>query len=371
MSRLVSRTLVALVLAGFAFVAGCERAGSRARAGTLAPRARYDCLIIPDAEHVDNVITSSGFPEYVRLDMAKQYDPLPPTATNLIPAMGTEFTVSVYDLDPATGMAAIHAVAGRLTDLTKKLNLFDENSETSVVNRDAGARAVPIDGDLETMIRYSRKASEFSGGVFDPSVGPLTKLWRAGRNEGRVPPDDDIAKAKALVGFDKVLVAGKPGAWTVKFAKPGMSLDFGGIAKGWASEEAAKILRQYGSTSAVIFSGDARVIGKLPNGSPFRVGITDPRPPHRMLYIVNVVNACVDTSGFYEQFTMIDGKRYSHIIDPRTGRAIPALASVSVIGPDATWCDALSTTIGILGVEEGLKLIDRINSGEKLPVTGP
>ena len=368
MSRNALKVLALGLLAAAMPTLGCTRAGTP-MTGDLAPRARYDCLIIPNAEHPDNVITSEGFPTYYRADGAPQDDPVRPKASVPFPSMGTTFTVSVFDLEPSRAIAAINAVMGRLTDLTNKLNVFDAESETSVVNRDAGTRAVPIDDDLEARIRYSRRAAELSGGVFDPTVGPLTSLWRANRKAGRVPGDDEIAKAKALVGFDKVLVAGRRGAWTVKFAKPGQAFDFGGIAKGWATEEAVKVLLQYGSRSAVIFSGDARVIGRRPNRTPFRVGISNPRPPHETLYVVPLTNACIDTSGYYEQFTMIDGKRYSHIIDPRSGRAIPGLASVSVVGPDATWCDALSTTIGILGVDEGLKLIERVNKGEKLPVT--
>ena len=166
------------------------------------------------------------------------------------------------------------------------------------------------------------------------------------------------------MGYREVCLTESPG---IRFVREGMSLDFGGIAKGFAADEAAKVLWEHGVRSAIIdCGGDLKLIGTRPGGEPFRVGVDEPRPDATspLRFVLSLSNTSVVTSGNYRQFTVIDGKCYSHIIDPRTGQSIEALPSVTVVGPDSGMCDALATAISVLGEEEGLKLIDKVNARE-------
>lgn len=354
--------VAAMVAAGW--VAGCAKHEEEV---TLpSSRTRYDCLIVRNG---GEEVKSKEFPAFHRADAAPEDGPCEPSAERAAPLLGTEVRIAVYGVTRPKGEDAIAEAMGRIAELSRKLNIFDPKSDASLINRDAATRPVPLDADLERIIDRSREIAELSGGAFDATVGPLTALWRENRVAKKLPADDEIARARALVGFDKVQFSGAPGRRTVKFAREGMSFDFGGIAKGYAAEEAMKTLYRQGIRAAVVAcAGSIKLMGLRGDGRPFRVGISDPRPPHVNRYVVPLTDASIDTSGNYIQFTMIDGKRYSHIIDPRTGQAIEALPSVTVVGPDGTMCDALSTTIGILGVDEGLKLIDRLNGDDRPPV---
>ncbi len=368
----MSRNRVLTVL--IAGVLALAAAGCRTRTTTRpvdAPEpppavTRYDCLVIRSD---GSVILSDGFPKYFSAESAPDEPPLALAAKQSAQLMGTVITIAVYDVDAGKGAAAIAEAMGRIAELSKKLNLFDATSEVSQVNRDAARRAIPVDNDVAAILRRSREVATLTGGAFDVTCGPVTDLWRTYRAKERLPSDEEVERARALVGFDKVTLAECGGAMTVQFAREGMSFDFGGIAKGLASEEAARVLAVRGVRSAIIScGGNVKLIGARPDGMPFRVGIIDPKTAgadERWGIVVPLANAAIDTSGNYRQFTIIGGKRYSHIVDPRTGRSIEAEPSVTVVGPDAETCDALSTAISVLGVEEGLKLIDKVNGESK------
>ena len=363
MSGNASRVLGIVALAAAAWTAGCS-GGEGTPAAPVSSLTRYDCLIVRLADGAMEEVTSKGFPEYYRWDAAPAEGPSRPAAERTAQLLGTEVRIAVYNVDAAPGEDAVAEAMARVAEISRKFNLFDPKSDVSLINREGATRPVPLDGDVETLLLRSRDLAQLSGGAFDVTVGPLTDLWRKSRAAGKLPTDDEIASARACVGFDKVILAGAPGKRTVKFARAGMSFDFGGIAKGYAAEEAAKVLARRDIRSAVIAcAGSVKLMGVRPDGLPFRIGISDPRPPHRNLFILPLRDASIDTSGNYRQFTEIDGKRYSHIIDPRTGKSIEALPSVTVVGPDGATCDALATAVGVLGVDDGLKLLDRVNAG--------
>lgn len=332
--------------------------------GDAPVRTRYDCLIIRNLTGRDDVVTSSDFPKVFGLDAAPgEVAQVRPAAAHRKRMLGTTVGIAVYGMPAEAAEAAVDAAFGRIAELSKKLNIFDAESAVSRLNREAHARPVAVDDDLRRLIALSTSVAELSDGAFDATVGPLTAMWRKYRRERKLPPADEIARARALVDYRRATL---DAASHVRFARPGMSFDFGGIAKGFAAMEAAKLLRARGVRSAIIdCGGDLTVIGSRPGGTSFRVGVNDPRPeadaPIR--FVIKLDNVSVVTSGNYEQFTMLDGKRYSHIIDPRTGQSIAALPSVTVIGPDSGMCDALATAISVLGEKEGLKLIERVNAG--------
>jgi thiamine biosynthesis lipoprotein len=357
-SKLLLRAVV--LLAGVAFLAGCSS------------RPRYDCLIIKDLTGTGDVVASAGFPTCFSVDDVAAQDKIePPAAVATADLMWTKVSIAVYGIDPAKGKVAVAAAIARVAELSKKLNNFDPDSEVSVINREAGRRAVEIDGDIAAILDQSIRVSRLTNGTFDVTVGPLTDLWRKSRAKGALPAAEEIGRVRELVGYEKLELTGK-NPRSLKFARDGMSLDFGGIAKGFGSEEAAKVLVRFGVRSAVIAcGGNIKLIGSRPSGKPFRVGIVDPafkptpEEPERLRFIVPLSDTCIDTSGNYVQFDMIAGKRYSHIVDPRTGNSIEALPSVTIVGPDACLCDGLTKGIDVPGVAEGLKLIDRVNAEPK------
>jgi len=353
---------MALVQASVAACLGCS-----GRASDLSPvpaRSRYDCLIIRNLTGKDDVVTSTGFPEYFTPDILEEERPgAPHAASREAQLLGTTVRVAVYDLDARRADAAAQAALARIAELSRKLNIFDPKSDVSRINREAFREAAPIDSDVDRLIRTSFEVSRLSAGAFDVTVGPLTSLWRKYRADGKLPPADEVKRARELVGREKVRLGESP---SVYFAREGMSFDFGGIAKGFAAEEAAKVLVRRGVRSAIVTcGGELKLIGSRPGGEPFRVGIDDPRPgaPDSIRFVLLLRSVSVSTSGNYRQFTMIGGRRYSHIIDPRTGESIEALPSVTVVGPDGTMCDALATAVSVLGEAEGLKLIEAVNAG--------
>ena len=348
------------LLAGATLLAGCER------------WQRYECLIITNTTDKNDVVVSPGFPTYIRVDQIVAQDPIePPAAMATADLMWTKVSIAVYGMDQAKAEQAVAAAITRIEELSGKLNNFAPESEVSLINREAGRRAVELDNDVAAILDQSIRVSRLTNGAFDVTVGPLTDLWRKSRAKGVLPPEEEIARARELVGWQKLELSGTAPR-TLKFAREGMSLDFGGIAKGFGSEEAAKVLARFGVRSAVIAcGGNIKVIGCRPSGKPFRIGIADPahkptaEEPQRLRFIVPLSDACIDTSGNYVQFDMIKGKRYSHIVDPRTGNSIEALPSVTIVGPDACLCDGLTKGIDVPGVAEGLKLIERVNKERK------
>ena len=329
----------------------------------LVRTGRYECLIIRNLTGVDDVVTSPGFPPYYEVGTG----PLTggraiPSASEVRQSLGTLVKISVYGMDRDGATQAVIAGMDRIDELSKKMNIFKPDSYVNAVNRDAHKGPMPIDSDLSRLIAQSLEAAQLSGGSFDPTVGPLTGLWRRYRKEKKLPPADEVKRVTGLVDYRKVTLTSSP---TVQFATEGMSFDFGGIAKGFAAEEAARVLTDLGVRSAIVdCGGDLIVIGARLDGTPFAVSVTSPDAKDKGTdrFYLFLANMSIVTSGNYRQYVTIDGKRYSHIVDPRTGQAIEAEPSVTVVGPDAGMCDALATAISVLGEEEGLKLIERVNA---------
>ncbi|HUW58287.1 MAG TPA: FAD:protein FMN transferase, partial [Planctomycetota bacterium] len=374
----VSRTLVlllgvgaALILVGSvtAYLTGLlgevARRGPQPASPTPPPRTRYDCLIIRNLTGRDDVVASTGFPAYASTAEAPlSGEPPVPAASHQAELLGTQVHVAVYGMHPDRAETAVNAALDRIDQLSRKLNIFDPESDLSRINREAHGPPVRIDRDLHRLVDMSGRVAALSDGAFDATVGPLTALWRTYRRRGEIPPPEEVERARARVDYRKVSVTDGP---TLTFTVEGTSFDFGGIAKGFAAEEAGKVLAVHGVRSAVIdCGGDLKLIGSRPGGEPFRVGVDDPTPGtvSSFRFILSLTDTSVVTSGNYRQFTVIDGRRYSHIIDPRTGQSIEALPSVTVIGPDSGMCDALATAISVLGEEEGLKLIEKVNAAE-------
>lgn len=259
---------------------------------------------------------------------------------------------------------AIASAFKEIEKIDKIANNFDPNSEISRFNAVGKIQASP---DLLNMVRESLKYYTLSQGAFDITVGPLVKIWkekiREAENKSRgltLPAENQIKKALSLVGSNKISLNSNESS--IRFTQSGMSIDFGAIAKGYAADQAVKRLKELGVRSALVNAGGNIYCLGRKGSRKWRIGIRHPRKPDEIAFYLDLENQAVATSGDYEQFFILDKKRYSHIIDPKTGYPVDnKLSSVTIIAPDATASDGLSTTVFVLGKEKGLELAGKID----------
>jgi len=285
--------------------------------------------------------------------------------------MGMAFRVVLYAPDADSANAAAAAAYGRIRQLNGIMSDYEHESELMLLCRTAGTgRAVPVSRDMLVVLSRAVALSRKSDGAFDVTVGPLVRLWRKARRMKQLPATAELDAARAVVGYRYVRVDEEAG--TVELLKPGMQLDLGGIAVGYAVDETLALLTARGITSALVDgSGDVGVSGAPPGTPGWRIGIAPleaDREPSRYLVLKN---AAVTTSGDAYQFIEIDGKRYSHIVDPRTGLGLTDRSSVTVIAPNCTIADSYTKAVAVLGPEPGIKLIDETSGAAALVLRAP
>jgi FAD:protein FMN transferase len=291
----------------------------------------------------------------------------PATETELL--LGTTISVTVYEPAPD----AVAEVFARVREIEEKMSTSEDDYDTTEllqVNRMADEAPVAVSEDTFFVIEAAKDYSELSFGAFDLSIWPLVRLWGFGTADASVPPERRIEETRALVDHRKVNL--DPATSSISLEKEGMGIDVGGIAKGYAADEARRILSENGVERALLdFGGNILTIGDKPDGSPWRIGIQNPDSRRgQFLGIVETGPGAVVTSGDYERFFEVDGVRYHHIIDPKTGYPTRnGLRSVTILAEDSIDADALSTAVFVLGVEEGTKLIETLPTVEAAFVT--
>ncbi len=270
--------------------------------------------------------------------------------------MGTRISVQLWHQDQAEGEAAIQAVMDEFRRLDRKLSPYIESSELALVNRMAGREPVIISEEFYRLLETSLEYSVLTAGAFDITFASIG--FHYDYRKGIKPTDSLIERTLPLIDYRNIrLNADKS---TVAFEKPGMRIDLGGIAKGYAVDSGIELLRRRGINHALISAGgDSRLLGDH-RGRPWHIGIQAPRDKERMAAMLPLADTAVSTSGDYERFFERDGIRYHHIISPKTGRSTDSLQSVTILGPNATRTDALSTSIFVLGAEKGIALINRL-----------
>jgi len=284
--------------------------------------------------------------------------------------MGTTFRVTVY-ADEATATKAAAAGFERVAALEAVLSDYRPGSEVMLAckaNDAAPGQPIRVSDDLLNVLTRSAEMSRVSGGAFDVTVGPLTKLWRVSRKTQELPDAKGLAAALALVGPDKVAL--DPAAKTITLKVPGVRLDFGGIGKGFAADEVLKLLkRDFGVTSALVAAAGDITCGDAPPGQPgWSVEIAPLRKggPKRML---TLANASVSTSGDLEQVAVIAGVRYSHVLNPKTGLGLTGRRSVTVIARDGTTADSATKGASVLPAKAALEFVAKLPGAEALIVT--
>ncbi|MCI0380436.1 MAG: FAD:protein FMN transferase [Gemmataceae bacterium] len=275
------------------------------------------------------------------------------------PHMGTLFKIILYAPSEAAAKKAAQAAFARIAELDRIMSDYKADSELMQLCKKAGGAAVPVSVELFEVLRVGAEISKLSDGAFDISIGPVVRLWRKARRTGELPSKEEIHKALGLVDYKKIEL--NPEGRTVRLLLVGMLLDLGGIAKGYAADAALEMLSKHGVTRALIAAGgDIAVSDAPPDANGWRIAIAplrDPTGPSS--YNVLLRNAAVSTSGDTHQFVEIDGKRYSHVVDPKTGLGLVGRCSVSVIAPTGVRADALDTAACVMGPEKGMRMLEK------------
>jgi thiamine biosynthesis lipoprotein len=285
--------------------------------------------------------------------------------------MSTDAHITVSSSDPASARSAGHEGFRTMRRMAALLNRHDDDSEVSRLNRLAGREAVPVSPDTARILERALHFGEITNGAFDVTVLPLIELWKQCTGEDRLPGEAELNGARRHIGYEHVQIDGQG---RVRFEEPALRVDLGGIAKGYVVDMAYAAIRRKGFPDALVEAGgDLFAGGVRGDGRPWVVGIQDPRVgkggPRQAILKLPLSDRGVATSGNYRRFSTIQGKRINHILDPRTGMPAETTASVTVVALDCTTADALATALSVLGIQEGLKLVDGLPDVEALIIT--
>lgn len=273
------------------------------------------------------------------------------------PHMGTLFAIALYATNEVSARAAADAAFAKVATLNQMMTDYDPESELMRLCRQPVGQPVLVSAELFEILAKSQRVAELSGGAFDPTIGPVVRLWRRARRTEALPSPEQLAHAHESVGWRKLSLDVQN--QTVTLLATNMQLDLGGIAKGYAADAALKVLRGQGIRSALVAASGDIAVGDAPPGQlGWRVAIGLPVNAGLTTNYLQLTNAAVSTSGDAEQFVVINGARYSHIVDPRTGLGLTDRWQVSIIARHATQSDAFATAVSVLGGPGGIKLVE-------------
>ena len=286
------------------------------------------------------------------------------------PAMGTKFTIYLYAPDQASASAALDASFEEIERVEEAFSNYRNTSELSRINREAAAHPVTTDPEVFDFLQTSFDFSRRSDGAFDITVGPLMRAWGFFRGQGHYPTREQLAKARAHVGWQHVKLDFTNR--TIRFDEPGVELDPGGIGKGFAVDRVVAVLRDAGIKSALVDAGGSTIyaLGAPPGHDGWTVRVPLPSDRTRTLSSVSLRDTSLSTSGNYEKFFKLAGHVYCHIMDPRTGEPVQGMLQTTVIAPDATTSDALSTSVFVLGPKASESLLRSSGATAALWVQG-
>ena len=273
--------------------------------------------------------------------------------------MGTRFDISVIAKDSTKAKQHINLAINEITRIEKLISSWDKDSQTSLINKNAGINPVKVDKELFDLIKRSLKISKLTDGAFDISYASMDKIWKFDDSMKKMPTKEKIKASVEKVGYKNIIIDEEKR--TVFLKLKGMKIGFGAIGKGYAADKTKKLLISKGVKAGIInASGDMNTWGKQANGDDWKVAITNPLNKKNAFGLLPIKSGAVVTSGNYEKYITINGKSYSHIIDPRTGYPSNGIISVTVFAPKAELADALATSIFVMGIETGLNRIDQL-----------
>ena len=274
--------------------------------------------------------------------------------------MGNRFEISVVSDDEHWAQKCIDAAVTEISRIEKLLTTFSDDSQTNLVNRNAGLQPVGVDREVFELVERSLKMSALTQGAFDITYGGIDKsLWNFDLNMTALPDPEVARNSVRLINYNNVLL--DEGNCSIFLKEPGMRIGFGGIGKGYAADKARGVLQGLGVTSGIVnAAGDLVTWGNQPNGKPWTIAIADPDKSITPFSTLNISNMAIATSGNYEKYVLIGGKKYSHTIDPKTGLPVTGIKSVSIICPSAELADAMATPVMVMGVRVGLDLVNQL-----------
>jgi thiamine biosynthesis lipoprotein len=268
--------------------------------------------------------------------------------------MGTSVEIEVFGGGQSARQTAVEEAFGAIFEVDRLMSNYRDDSELSLVNRTAAYTAVPVSDPMRSVLEAAQQVSARSRGAFDVTVGPLVRLWGFYTKTPHLPTAGELAAVRPLVDYRNVLLDGQQ--HTVRFARPGVEIDLGGIAKGFAVEVAAGVLRRHGFAGLIDAGGNQYVLGSPEGKRLWSIGVKDPDDPSRLLGVIETAETSVSTSASYANFLTENGRTYGHILDPRTLEPSDKALSVTILSRDGTLADALSKAAFILGPNAGLDL---------------
>ena len=277
--------------------------------------------------------------------------------------MGSRFDLTVVAENQAKGDEYMDLAIAEITRIERLISSWDPNSQTSMINKNAGLAPVKVDRELFNLIERAIKISKLTQGAFDISYASMDRIWKFDGSVMEMPSEEAIKQSVAKVGYQNIEM--DPENSTVFLKKEGMKIGFGAIGKGYAADMAKALLLKHGVTSGIInASGDLNAWGTQPDGKDWMVAIVNPINKNKVFSWLPVRDQAVVTSGNYEKFIILNGERYTHIIDPRTGYPSKGVRSATIFTKNAELADALATSIFVMGVETGVDFVNQLKGVE-------
>jgi thiamine biosynthesis lipoprotein len=272
--------------------------------------------------------------------------------------MGGRFDISIVDKDSLSAEQNIDAVIAEITRIEYLISDWKPNTQVSEINRNAGIQPVKVDREVFELTQRAIQFSEVTNGGFDISFAAMDRIWKFDGSMTEMPSAEAIKKSVEKVGYKNIILDSVQS--TIFLKLKGMKIGFGALGEGYATDKCRAMMRAKGIEAGIINgSGDMSTWGKQPNGKDWNIGITNPFETDKLIAVVPINNGAVTTSGSYEKFVVLNGKRYSHIINPATGYPAIGLCSVTVFGPNAETANGLSTSLMVLGKKAGLELLNK------------
>lgn len=276
--------------------------------------------------------------------------------------MGNQFEISAVTHIKEFADEVINAAITEIQRIEKLLTTYREDSETNLINRFAGVQPVKVSAETFDLVERCLRISHVTQGAFDISYGSVDKkLWNFDATATALPGKKTAMQMVRLINYRNIIL--NRDEQTIFLKEKGMRIGFGGIGKGYAAERAKAVMQQMGCESGIVnASGDLTAWGLQPNGKPWIIGIVNPNLTNTAFGSINITNMAVATSGNYEKYIIINGKKYSHTISPKTGLPVTGIKSVTIIAPNAEIADAMATPVTIMGIKAGLYMINQMTN---------
>jgi thiamine biosynthesis lipoprotein len=288
--------------------------------------------------------------------------------SRLVTLMGSKFEITLVDKDSLSAEKNIDKSIDEIRRIENLISEWKPETQISEVNRNAGIKPVKVDAEVFALTEKGIYFSKLTDGAFDISIVAMDRIWKFDDSMNELPSEESIKNSVKNVGYQNIILD-KTNS-TIFLKNKGMKIGFGSIGKGYAADKTRELMKNSGVKAGIInASGDISAWGNQPDGKPWAIGINNPFKDDKMAAVLYLKENAVTTSGSYEKYAEIQGKRYSHIMNPKTGYPSTGLTSVTVVGPNATMANGFSTSLMVLGKKEGLKLIKKFPEYQYLLIT--